>query len=276
MKISLSAAPLKGIAITIAAASLLAGCSQNNDSAIPKQVRFILNAPYVPFEYQDANGNLKGFDVDLGKALCSQAKLSCTWSSQSWDSLIPSLLSRKADAIMSAMTVTPQRQHQLLFSNPYIVEPSAWFVPSNAQVGDISPQDIKGKHIGVQRGTLQDDYVTDLYGNDNTINRYGSVDDMTIDLQAGRIDMAFVDYPIGQQTFINATHGAFKQVGDMISTPKKYFGDGFAIAFRPGDHALADKFNQALSELKQNGKYQQLVNEYFKTSANKSGSNDAQ
>ncbi|WP_342664098.1 transporter substrate-binding domain-containing protein [Carnimonas nigrificans] len=253
--------PVALSAIGLLAACAITACSHGDDNS--NQVRFVLNTPYAPFEFTDSNGELKGFDVDLGKALCKQADLQCSWKTQAWDSLIPSLLSRKADAIMSTMTISDERRQQVLFSDPYLVLPSGWFVPQASTISDISSDGLKGKRIAVQRGTLQDSYVTDNYAADNTIVRYASLDDITIDLQAGRADISFVDVATGQETFIKGNQDKFKRVGDLISEPKKYFGDGIGIAFRPRDQELADKFNKALAELKSNGEYDQLVQHYF-------------
>lgn len=256
--------PLLLGAAGIAAACSLAACSQGNGDHGNK-VRIALNVPYAPFEYQDSDGNLKGFDVDLGKAMCKEAQLECSWQSQSWDSLIPSLMSRKTDAIMSAMTINDERRQQVLFSDPYVVLPSGWFAPANtaSSYAQISPDTLKGKRIAVQRGTLQDNYVTDLYGENNTIVRYGSLDDIAVDMQAGRADLSFVDYPTGHDTFTKGADSKFKHVGELVSEPKKYFGEGAGVAFRPRDKALADKFNKALATLKQNGTYQKIYQEYF-------------
>ncbi|MGJ8515948.1 transporter substrate-binding domain-containing protein [Carnimonas bestiolae] len=253
--------PLALSAIGLAAACAITACSQGEENS--NKVRFVLNAPYAPFEFSDSNGDLKGFDVELGNALCKQAELQCSWKTQAWDSLIPSLLSRKADAIMSAMTINDERRQQVLFSDPYLVLPSGWFVPQSSSITDVSSDALKGKRIAVQRGTLQDSYITDVYGADNTVVRYASLDDVTIDLQAGRADVAFVDVATGQETFVENNKNKFKRVGELINEPKKYFGDGFGIAFRQRDKALADKFNQALAELKKNGEYDQLVQHYF-------------
>lgn len=227
-------------------------------------VRIALNVPYEPFEYHKPGGQLEGFDVELSSALCEQAKLKCSWNEQSWDSLIPGLMSRKSDAIMSAMTISEERKQQILFSDAYLVQPSAWFAPADAKLTGADLKNLSGKRIGVQRGTMQDNYLTDLYSKRNDIKRYASADDFVIDLQSGRLDMAFTDFPTGQHTLLNAADGKskFVQIGEKINDAK-YFGEGYGIAFRKRDTALATRFNDALKEVKQNGTYQKLLDKYF-------------
>lgn len=231
-------------------------------TAAGDKVRLILNIPYEPFEFRDKNGELAGFDIDLSKAMCAQAKLSCSWSEQSWESLLPSLMTRKADAIMSGMTISDERREQVLFSDPYLIQPSGWFAAVESPIHDVTQATLLHQRIGVLRGSSQDRYATDLYGKANDIRRYASADDAVNDLMAGRLDITLFDYPTGQSALLEASPGRFKLVGTKIQD-EHYFNDGFGMAFRKRDQALAERFNRALAELKENGMYQQLVDKYF-------------
>lgn len=258
--ITLNTKHVYGLLATVCALSFSTAHAGPRDD----NVRIGLNVPYEPFEYHKPGGQLEGFDVELGNALCEQAKLKCTWNEQSWDSLIPGLMSRKNDAIMSAMTISDERKQQILFSEPYLVQPSAWFAPADAKLSEADLKNLSGKRIGVQRGTMQDNYLTDLYGKRNDIKRYASADDFVIDLQSGRLDLAFTDYPTGKYTLLDAadSKGKFMIVGEKVND-SKYFGEGYGIAFRKRDAALAARFNDALKEVKQNGTYQKLLDKYF-------------
>lgn len=75
-----------------------------------KTVRLASDFTYPPFNYMDASGNPAGFDIEIADALC-QAKLECTWVSQSWDSLIPALMAHKSDVIMASMRITEERKN---------------------------------------------------------------------------------------------------------------------------------------------------------------------
>ena len=228
-------------------------------------VRIGVDLPYKPMEYQKPDGSLTGFDIDLGNALCKQAGLNCSWVEQSWEGIIPGLQARKFDAIMSSMTINAARRKVLLFSNPYIVPPSAFFVPADSSIKTPDKQSLKDKTIGVQRGTVQDNYVTDIYGGVADINRYASADDVVVDMDTGRLDAAFLDYPTGMSTLLDAKQGKYKLTGKKLTKPKKYFGDGFGIAFRKRDAALAEKFDKALATLKKNGTYQKIYDRYFQS-----------
>lgn len=161
------------------------------------------------------------------------------------------------------MTINDERRQQVLFSDPYITMPSAWFAPASLELSDANEETLAGKTIGVQRGTLQDNYVTDQYGRIASVSRYSTADDMVLDMQAQRLDIVFLDYPIGQSTLLNNEDTEYVVVGERISEPKEYFGDGFGIAFRQRDQALAERFNEALAELQEDGTYDEIYTRYF-------------
>lgn len=227
------------------------------------QIRIGVDVPYEPMEFRTPEGELTGFDIDLGNALCAEIGIDCEWVVQGWDGIIPGLLARKYDAIMSSMTINEQRREQVLFSTPYITPPSAWFAPSGTELADTTEATLDGTTIGVQRGTLQDNYVTDMYGDVANINRYSTADDMVLDMEAQRLDIVFLDYPVGQSTLLKSDNREYKVVGEMITEPKEYFGEGFGIAFRQRDEALAEHFNEALSTLMENGTYDDIHARYF-------------
>ncbi|MGL5605789.1 MAG: transporter substrate-binding domain-containing protein, partial [Plesiomonas sp.] len=74
-----------------------------------KEVRIAVDVPYEPFEFKKPDGSLTGFEIDLGNAVCQQAKLKCEWVVQTWDGIIPGLLARKYDVIFSSMSINEER-----------------------------------------------------------------------------------------------------------------------------------------------------------------------
>ncbi|WP_423822705.1 transporter substrate-binding domain-containing protein [Salinisphaera sp. SPP-AMP-43] len=246
------------LAATVAAGGTLATTA----SAADNSVRIATNVPYKPMEYTKPDGSLTGFDIELGNALCKQAELQCSWVQQSWNGIIPGLMARKYDAIMSSMTINEDRKKTVLFSDPYIVVPSGWFVPADSSIKNPDANSLKGKKIGVQRGTVQDNYVTDKFGDSATIKRYANADDVAVDMDAGRLDAAFFDFPTGQSTLLSKGD-EYKNVGPALTQPKSYFGTGFGIALRKNEKDLAAKFNKALKTLKNNGTYAKIYKKYF-------------
>nr|WP_251307671.1 transporter substrate-binding domain-containing protein [Halomonas sp. NCCP-2165] len=225
-------------------------------------IRIGVDVPTAPMEYFLPSGELAGFDIDLGNELCERISRECEWVVQEWSGIIPGLLSRKYDAIMSSMTINDSRRETVLFSDPYINPYSAWFAPEASSIDTIGSESLAGVAIGVQRGTLQDSYVTDTYGDVATINRYASTSDMIMDLRTGRVELIFLDHPAGVSALLDGSEG-YRVVGELINSPEEYFGEGFGIAFRKRDRDLASLFNSALSDVRADGTYDEIYDRYF-------------
>ncbi|MFO7649185.1 transporter substrate-binding domain-containing protein [Halomonas campaniensis] len=250
----------KLLTVSLLGLAMAAGTAQARDY---DHVRIGVDVPYEPMEYRTPEGELTGFDIDLGNALCAEIGVTCEWIEQEWDGIIPGLMSRNYDAIMSSMTINDERRQTVLFSDPYFTPPSAWFAPAESQLSEATRETLEGLTIGVQRGTLQDNYVTDMFGDVASVSRYSTADDMVLDMQAERLDIVFLDYPVGKATLLDSERRDYQVVGEMITEPKEYFGDGFGIAFRQRDEALAERFNEALATLKADGTYDEIHERYF-------------
>ncbi|WP_339800168.1 transporter substrate-binding domain-containing protein [uncultured Marinobacter sp.] len=235
------------------ALAMLAGTAQAREWT---EIRIAFDVPYEPFEYRDEDGNLTGFEVELAEAMCQQLEVTCELVIQDWDGMIPGLLARRFDAIMSSMSITPDRAERVLFSEPYYNTPGGWFGPESFTADVTDKSAMEGKIVGVQRGTTMDSYVTEELGRIVTVKRYTTADDMVLDLEGQRLDVVFVDYPVGEQTVL--TKPGFREVGEPVK-----LGEGVGVAMRKRDTALADMVNGALRTLKEDGTYDTIMKKYF-------------
>jgi len=232
------------------ALAMMTGTAQAQD------LRIAFDVPYEPFEYRDDNGELTGFEVELATAMCEELQANCEFVIQAWDGMIPGLLARKFDLIMSSMSITPERAERVLFSEPYYITPGGWFGPESFNT-DVTDMDaMKDKTVGVQRGTTMDTYVTENMGGVVNIKRYTTAEDMVLDLEGQRLDAVFVDYPVGEQTILNRE--GYKEVGESVK-----LGEGVGVAMRKRDAKLAEDVNAALKKLKEDGTYDTIMQKYF-------------
>jgi polar amino acid transport system substrate-binding protein len=141
---------LKRLATFAAAAVLAVGVAQAKDW---KTVRIAMDATYPPFESLDPSGNIVGFDKDIADALCAQMKVTCEFTNQAWDGIIPGLLANKYDAILSSMSITEERKQQIDFTEKYYNTPPAIAVPVDSPLKGVTPDDLKGITIGAQTST---------------------------------------------------------------------------------------------------------------------------
>ena len=153
-----------------------------------KPLRIGIEAAYPPFAFKTSAGSIGGFDYDIGNALCEQMQTKCVWVEQEFDGLIPSLKVRKIDAVISSMLITEERKRSVMFTDKYYASPARLVMKAGTSVDDDFNQ-LKGKRIGVQRGTSQDRYATDkLQPLGTEIVRYGSQSEIYLDMQSDRLD----------------------------------------------------------------------------------------
>ncbi|PSJ46310.1 nickel transporter [Zobellella endophytica] len=227
-----------------------------------KTVRFGIEGAYPPFSWTDESGQLQGFDVDMANALCEQMQVKCELVAQDWDGIIPALLARKYDAIIAAMSITEERKRTVDFTGKYALVPNKFAARKGAEL-ELSKEGLVGKRVGVQIATTHDKYLTDNFGQDVSLVRYGTADEAYLDLKSGRIDYVFLDATAIEEGLLNKDGGdQFEFVGPSV-TDEQWFGEGFGIAVRKQDQKLKEMLNEAILELRENGKYQEVNSKYF-------------
>ena len=252
-----------------AAMLMLAACSNStapeesalaDDSATdaPISVKIATESSYKPFSYTDADGKLIGYEVELVDALCAQMQAECELISQDWDGLIPGLNAQKFDAIIAGMSITPERQEVVEFTDPYFY---TGIILIGKKGDNITVADLDGQPVASQRSTVSSQYLQDEYPNAD-IKLYDTQDNAYLDLTSGRVRAMMSDKVTGIDWLKTEAGTDYEVKGEEISTDE----DAMGIAFRKGD-PLVGKFNTALAELKANGTYDQITGSYFGTSS---------
>lgn len=227
-----------------------------------KKIRVGVEGAYPPFSWIEPDGTLKGFDIDIAKALCAEIGAECTLVPQDWDGIIPALLARKYDCIIASMSITEERKKKVSFSKKYYNTP-AKFARKKGSGTEITQAGMKGKTVGVQRATIHDNFITAEFGDAVTIKRYGTQDEAYLDAVAGRVDLLLADSIAMDEGFLQTDKGqGWEFIGPDYSDPK-YFGDGAGIAVRKGDTDLQALFNKAIDAIRANGTYQRINAKYF-------------
>ena len=247
---------------TLAAAAVLmlgSGLSMAGDWS---KIRVGVEGAYPPFSWVEADGTLKGFDIDIAKALCKEIGAECTLVQSDWDGIIPSLLAKKYDAIIASMSITEERKKKVAFSNKYYNTP-AKFARMKGSGIEISKEGLAGKSVGVQRATTHDNFITEEFGDAVTIKRYGTQDEAYLDAVSGRIDLLLADSVAMDDGFLSTDNGKDWEFVGPGYTEVKYFGPGAGIAVRKDDQDLADNFSAAIATIRANGTYEAINKKYF-------------
>ncbi|EPJ86656.1 MULTISPECIES: ABC transporter substrate-binding protein [Pseudomonas] len=228
-----------------------------------KPLKIGIEAAYPPFASKAPDGSIVGFDYDIGNALCAEMKVKCTWVEQEFDGLIPALKVRKIDAILSSMSITEDRKKSVDFTGRYYSTQARLVMKDGTTVSD-SLAELKGKKIGVQRGSIHDRFAKEkLEPLGAEIKSYASQNEIYLDIQAGRLDGTVADATLLQDGFLKTDAGkGYAFVGPAF-TDAAYFGDGIGIAVRKGDKANLDKINAAITAIRANGEYKKIQDKYF-------------
>ncbi len=230
-----------------------------------KELKVAIDATYEPFTFKK-DGKPTGFDVDIANALCEQIKRTCVFVEQSWDSMIPGLMARKYEVIISSMSITEDRLKQIDFTDKYYNTPSR--VVTKKDFKFAGPASLKGKKIGVLKSSTQEKYAMgELKPVGVEVVSYDAQDQVYLDIKSGRLDGTVADYVEVTSGFLNKPEGKdYELKGDELYIPK-YFGSGAGIGLRKGQDALKNELNAAIKTIRGNGVYKKINDKYFKFDA---------
>ena len=246
------------IAISLLLCTLFAASAANADNV----VRIGTEGAYPPFNYTDRDGNLKGFDIDIAEALCEAAELECTFVTQAWDGMIPALLARQYDAIIASMSITEERKQRVDFTEKYYQTPARFVKQKDADI-EISEEGLKGKTVGVQRATVSANFINDNFTDILTIRSYQTQEEANMDIASGRLDLLFADAVVLQNGFLETDQGKDYEFVGPSYTDEEWFGEGIGIAVRKGEDELRETFNAAIQQIREDGTYQEINDQYF-------------
>lgn len=234
-------------------AGFAVGCSDDDDDGDSGGTAITVGSdiPYPPFE-QGKPPDYEGFDIDLMNEIADRAGLEVSYVDTAFDTIFTDLANGKFDAVISAATITPDRQKTVDFSDPYYEANQALVVAPGSDIA--STADLAGATVAAQDGT-----TGEAYANDET--DAGSVSGFPQGPQViqavvnGQADAGILDEPVAQEALSN--QGGF-EIAETISTEELY-----GIAFQKDDDSLQDDINSALQEIKDDGKLQELYEKWF-------------
>lgn len=211
------------------------------------------NAEFAPYEYLE-NGKMVGFDIELMDAIGEELGYEIVWSNMSFDGLLPALQMKKIDAVIAGMSQTPERQKAVTFSMPYLLFSSdEHYVIVNEESNYVKKEELNGKKIGVQIGTMQEEFAKDLGGLPQLYNSWTGA---LMDLQQNKIDAVIIADVSGEE-YLKTMKGIKK-----IDVVEENF-PGASIALRKGETELAEQINQAILKIDAEGKYLEILKKYF-------------
>lgn len=224
----------------------------NNDSNASLSLRVGTAPNYKPFDYKE-DAKLTGLDIDLVNEIAKREGIELTWVEMSFDGLIPALKTGKIDMIASAMSATEDRRKSVDFSDVYYTTKNLYIKKKDNEALN-SKEDLEGKIIGVQLGTLQEPAAKAI--KDTKVQSNESLSVVIMGLKEGKIDAVVADKDVST--------GYLKENADLIGFFEEEDGsEGFSFAFDKDKQKEAiEKFNKGLKDLKADGTYDQILTKY--------------
>jgi len=158
---------------------------------------------FAPFEFENSDGDLVGFDVELTEAIVARTDYEFGgFETFEFDSLIPALQDGNIDLVAAAMTITEERDEQIDFSDSYYEANQGVLVRSGADLEPDSREDLEGSVVGAQSGTTGEGEVDKLIEDDiiseDDKRTYDNYELAVNDLESGNIDAVIIDVPVAE------------------------------------------------------------------------------
>ena len=234
----------------------MTACGGGDDAADTKTYVIATDTTFAPFEFQNDAGEYVGVDMDLLAAIAEDQGFKYDLQYLGFDAAVQALESGQADGVIAGMSITPERQKKFDFSDPYFDSGVVMGIAEDNN--DIkSYEDLKGKKVAVKRGTEGYDFaesIKDQYGFETVV--FDTYDAMCMDVKVGNSVACFEDYPV-------LGYGITQGNGLKMVTDKEQ-GSSYGFAVGKGENAeLLKMFNTGLANLKENGKYQEILDTYI-------------
>lgn len=224
----------------------------NTDANTQETLTMATNAEFPPYEYKEGD-KVVGIDAEVAQAIADKLGMKLEIVDTKFDAIIPGVQSGKYDMGMAGMTVTPEREQSVAFSDSYATGIQSIIVKQGSNIKSVDDLSEKTK-IGVQLGTTGDIYAKDDFG-DEAVQEYDKGADAVQALLAGKIDCVIIDNEPAK-SFVAANEGL-----EILKT--SYAEEDYAICFKKDNTELQTKVNDALKELIADGTLQKIVNKYI-------------
>jgi polar amino acid transport system substrate-binding protein len=252
---TLLATLLAGLPAGLASAPALAG-----GEAGLAPVRIATEGAHPPFNYVE-NGAPAGFEVELGRALCAAAKLTCTVVLHQWDGIIKGLEAREYDAIMSTLAITPRRRARIAFTRPYYRIPTSLMAAKDADLPALAADALRARTVGVVEGSAAETYLVTRFP--SAVARvFAATPDAGLDLGAGRLDLVLAD-KLSVAAFLATPEGACCRLLADVPAGDPLLGEGVGIGLRREDEALRTALDAALAAIQADGTYDRIRRKYL-------------
>jgi len=233
---------MKKLILTAALLALTAGAGS------AQTVRLGTEGAYPPYNFINDNGEVDGFERELGDELCARAELTCEWVTNDWDSIIPNLVSGNYDAIIAGMSITEERDAVIDFTQAYLPpEPSSYMALEGVDV------DLSGGVIAAQTGTIQASHVAESGA---TLVEFATPEETIAAVRNGEADAVLAD-----KAYLEPI--ASESGGELVLVEDVAIGGGIGMGLRESDPDLRATLDAVIGEMKADGSLNAMIVKWF-------------
>lgn len=238
---------------------VVAGCGGGSDSSSSgetsagggEKLTVGSDIPYPPFE-QGKPGEYTGFDIDLMEAIAEKIGRTAEFQDTSFETIFRDVAQGKFEAVISAATITPEREKAVAFSDPYYLSEQAILIREGGALKTLAL--LKDSIVGVQQGTTGQELAKEK-ANALEVRAFPEGPDAVNALKSGVVDAVIIDAPVAQNA-VEKSGGL--EIGEKVPTEEKY---GIAVGL--DNTALLEEINQGLAEVIEDGSYTKIYEKWF-------------
>lgn len=258
-------------ALVLVSVFALAACgSSSNENLQEKVVKkgklvVAISPDYAPFEFKalvNGKDTIVGADVELAKAIAEELGVKLELSSMSFDNVLSSLQTGKADMAISGLSATKERKNAYDFSDPYYETENAILVKSSNIDKFASIDSLANQKVAVQKGTIEEGLAKDQL-KDSKIVSLTAMGEAINELKSGQVQAVDLEKPVAE--------GYLSQNSDIALAGfalKTSDGDAKAVAMPKGSGKMVKTVNKVIKKLAKDDKYKQYISDAAKLTAN--------
>lgn len=240
-------------ALFASTALFLGACGEVSSDASKSEEKVLemgTSAEFPPFESRDASGEFVGFDIDMANYIAEELGYELKITDMKFDGLIGALQNDRVDMVIAGMSATEARKENVDFSTEYHFSGEMFVTAKGSDVQSI--EDLEGKTVGVQLGTIQEEGAKAIIQEEGITFELKALDDsgaLIQEILSGRIDAAYMDKEVAKGYIEAQDLSAFDD--PTTSSP------GMAVAFPKGSD-LVEKINAVIAEMEESGEMAKL------------------
>ena len=257
---------LGAMAFLVAVTLVACGSKKDADESIKENKKLVVavSPDYPPFEFKtlvDGKDQVVGSDIKLAQAIANELGVKLEVTTMSFDNVLSSLQSGKADLAISGISVTDERKKTFDFSDPYYETQNAIIVRKDQESTYSSLDALKGKKVAVQKGTIEEGLAKKQL-KDSTVISLTAMGEAINEVKSGQVDAVDLEKPVAE--------GYVAQNSDLVLASvalKVDDGDAKAVAMAKGNDKLKEAVNKVIKKLKADGTYDEYIKDASKYTA---------